>query len=856
MFFCAILFTIVLPLANIARVPGEAIVRFDKGLVETSPGVFELPSSFSTIRSEFDVYGVEPLLRGKVDELDMACGFNRSYVLRFDEAKDVGDFIASVSLSPDVELAEPNYLYRLCLTPNDPLFTSQWHLPDIKCPQGWDVQTGGRDVVIAVVDAGLDTAHPDLNANIWRNTDEVLDGTDSDGNGYIDDILGWDWTDGDNDPTPTYFDFPGWPPDEDHGTWCNGIANAVTDNGIGIAGVAYNVRMMGFRCTANNSPGLINTTYAVNAMNYARLNGANIISCSWGGNSFSSFVNNAIQTAHYAGLVICAAAGNDNSGALHYPSAYDNVIAVAGTDHSNHKWTWGPTSGSNYGTWVDVCAPAVDLYGCDTDGQGSELYESAAGTSGSCPQVAGLAALLFQKYPDSSNTFIENAIFETCDPVDDSLFDEGKLGYGKINVFKALGRNEYSWPVLCSFGVSDSVEGNNNGRPEPGDTCRLTILLTNESPWSNASNLTVKVGCVSGTINFIDSTAEFCEVTTTDTVENVDDEIVFEILPMEPGWVTFIVTYLDATPPPYPQSDTFEFLVGFPLLLVDDDDSASYEDKYEKALDMLHIVYEYWNNTECGEPGGKLLNHPAVVWFTGDDSRSTLTSEERNSLTDYLTSGGKLFLTGQNIAQDIAGESFLADYLKCSFVSPAISGNMVTGKDGDEVGEGLNILTSLNQTSRDEIASLPGADTVLFYNDSTCAGIKYEEGDRRVVFFSWGLEGVIDHHAYSSKAEIMQRVITWLDSTLYGVEEEPVVADFGLHLYPNPASSKVTFMLPAGRGFSTATVKIYDVTGRQIDSFISEAEGFEYDVEKLSPGVYFYRVEGGKKEQGKFVVIR
>ena len=867
MFFSSILCAIILPLTNIDWVPGEAIVRFDNTLSESFHGIFVLPYSLNSVRAEYDVYSVELLLQDKMDELDIEYGFDRTYILQFEEVHDVEDFIDAVLLSGDVEIAEPNYLYKLCLNPNDSLFTSQWHLPDIKCPQGWDIQTGDRDIVIGVIDAGLDTAHPDLNANLWRNPDEVLDGSDTDGNGYIDDIVGWDWTDGDNDPTPTYFGFPSWPHDEDHGTWCNGIANAVTDNNIGISGVAFNTRMMGFRCTASGSPGLINTTAAVSAMHYARLNGAHIISCSWGGGGFSSYVNNAIQLAHFAGLVICAAAGNDNSEALHYPSAYDNVIAVGGTDHNNHKWTWGPNDGSNYGTWVDVCAPGVDVYGCDPDpdGQGEEFYESAAGTSGSCPQVAGLAALIFSRYPDSSNIFVENTIFETCDPIDDSLFDEGKLGYGKINVFKAVGMRDYCWPVLCDFSVSDSLEGNNNGRPEPGDTCRLTISITNEYPWSNADDLEVMIGCLDekGVVCFIDSTAIFRDLIAGDTVENTSDEIVFEVLDTEPAWVEFTISYIDATPSPYLESDTFEFLIGFPLLLVNDDQGGGYGETYRKTLDTLHIVYECWNNQESGEPGTRLLNHPAVVWFTGDDSTSTLTEFERNSITNYLTAGGKLFLTGQNIAQDIAGESFLADYLKCSFLNPAVSGNMVEGRDADEVGDGLSILTSLNQTSRDEIAPLSGADTVLLYNDSTCAGIKYQEGDRKVVFFSWGLEGVIDHYAYSSKAEIMEKVINWLDSTMVGVEEIPVVTDFSLRLYPNPAALKVTFLLPAGQGFLTsdrqvslASVKIYDVSGRQVDFFSFQNERYDYDVRGLSPGVYFYRIEGKNTRTGKFVVIK
>ena len=842
-------------------VPGEAIVRFDSKLKQDASGVIELPASFGRLKDRFGIYDIELLIQGRLDELDTKYGFDRTYIVRFDGKEDVEEFVSGVSSYPDVEIAEPNHLYRLYLEPNDPRFDDQWHLQDIKCPQGWDLQTGGRDVVIAVVDAGIDTAHPDLNGNLWRNIDEVLDGNDTDGNGYPDDIVGWDWTGGDNDPTPTYFGFPGWPPDEDHGTWCNSIANAVTDNERGVAGVAYNVQMMGLRVTYPNEPGLISTPFAINAMHYARMNGAKVISNSWGGYYFSTPVNNAIQVAHEAGLVICAAAGNDRSETIHYPAGYDNVIAVGGTDQQNHSWCCGPDCGTNFGYWVDVCAPAVDLLGCDTDGEGSDIYESAMGTSGSCPQVAGLAALLFSKYPDSSNTFIENTIFETCDPIDDTLYENGKLGCGKINVFKALARYNYCWPSLCDFSVSDSINGNNNGRPEAGDTCRLTISLTNDFPWADASDLLVGISCPNPAIRFIDSTAFFSGLTSSDTLENTD-ELVFEILEMSPDWVTFTVSYLEATPSPVSNPDTFSFLVGFPLLLVDDDNGGIYEDKYINALDEIGIMYEYWDNEDAGCPdSGKISHHPVVVWFTGDDSTTTLTSEEQTSLGSYLESGGRLFLTGQNIAQDISGKSFLQDYLKCSFVSPSVSGNFVRGIEGDEVGDSLNILTGLNQTSRDGITAVGGADNVIFYDDTYFAGIKYTEGERRVVFFSFGLEGIIPHSAYSSKAFVMNRVITWLDSTLVpGIEEDDnyqlTISNEKLSVYPNPATSKITFILPVGQGFSLAKIRIYDIAGREIDSFTPKSDRFEYSVRDLSVGVYFYKIEGRSRVQGKFVVVR
>ena len=194
---------------------------------------------------------------------------------------------------PCVEYAEPNYLYSMQQVragnqgtiPNDPYFYQQWSLDqtsdaDIDAPEAWDIETGDPSVVIAILDTGVDYNHEDLAGNIWINDDEIEDGQDSDGNGYIDDIRGWDFGSGDNDP----MDWNG------HGTHCSGIASAMTNNNVGIAGVCWNCKIMPLKFDFSN-------VEAAEALAYAADNGADVISMSWGGYVYSQLLHDALNYA-------------------------------------------------------------------------------------------------------------------------------------------------------------------------------------------------------------------------------------------------------------------------------------------------------------------------------------------------------------------------------------------------------------------------------------------------------------------------------------------------------------------------------------------------------------------------------
>lgn len=295
---------------------------------------------------------------------------------------------------PSVEFAEPNYIARhFQVTPNDPSYGSQWALPKISAPAGWSITTGSASVTIAIIDTGVDKNHSDLVGKL---------------------VAGYDFVNNDSDADD----------DNGHGTHCAGIAAALTNNGIGVAGVDWNARIMPVKVL--NASGSGSYTAIVNGITWAADNGAKVISMSLGGSSGSSALESAVNYAASKGVVIVAAAGNSNTTAPSYPGYYAACIAVGSTTSTDAR-----SSFSNYGaSWVDVAAPGSSIYST-YDGN---TYATLSGTSMSTPHVAGLAGLLWAKHGTGvSASTIRNAIEQNCDNVGTWV------AYGRINVAKALG---------------------------------------------------------------------------------------------------------------------------------------------------------------------------------------------------------------------------------------------------------------------------------------------------------------------------------------------------------------------------------------------------------------------------------
>lgn len=350
-----------------------------------------------------------------------------------------------VAADPAVEFAEPNWIYTHQATSNDPYYVggSLWGMyGDATTPanqygsqagEAWAAgKTGSPAVYVGVIDEGVQWSHEDLAANIWVNPYDPVDGLDNDGNGYVDDIRGWDF-DGKNNTT-----YDGT--QDDHGTHVAGTIGAVGGNGKGVAGVVWNVKVITAKFLGRRGGTTANAVKAVDYITDLKIrHGLNIVATnnSWGGGGYSQALYDAIERANQAGILFIAAAGNGGSDGVgdnndttpSYPASYpnSNIVAVAAITSTGAKASY-----SNYGaTSVDIGAPGSGIYSTLPNKAGNG-YGSYSGTSMATPHVTGAAALYAASHPGAAAATIKNAILSAAVPTA-SLTGKCVTG-GRLNV--------------------------------------------------------------------------------------------------------------------------------------------------------------------------------------------------------------------------------------------------------------------------------------------------------------------------------------------------------------------------------------------------------------------------------------
>lgn len=392
------------------HVPGQLLVK----LADFSPG------RARQLGAEFGLR-----VRRTIPQLGMAVfeaadGPNGPTALRADA--QLAATAAALAARADVEWAEPNYTLALDLIPNDPRYASYQSLylgTRLEMPAAWERTTGRPEVVIAIIDTGVDLNHEDLATGIWTNPLEIPDnGLDDDGNGYVDDVHGWNFAQNSNQVADDY----------GHGTHVAGIAAARINNGIGVAGMAGGATIMPVKVFPP-PPNVIGTYEdLILGIVYATDNGARVINMSLGATSYSRGEEAAVDYAWAHGAVVVAAAGNQGSNIYHYPAAHPNAIAVSATDG------WDQRAGfSNWGDFVDVAAPGTFVFSTLR----SNNYGWLSGTSMASPHVAGLAALIFSLNPQLTNAQVRRIIEENADDLGAAGWDP-YFGHGRINGRKAL----------------------------------------------------------------------------------------------------------------------------------------------------------------------------------------------------------------------------------------------------------------------------------------------------------------------------------------------------------------------------------------------------------------------------------
>ena len=380
-----------------------------------------------------------------------------------------------------------NFEVNAAGTPDDARYSELWGMAITSAPAAWDYSTGSSDVVVAVIDTGVDYTHPDLSANIWVNPGEIAaNGIDDEGNGYIDDVHGWDFYNGEKDP----YD------DNGHGTHCAGTIGAVGNNGAGVVGVNWNVKIIALKFLSGSGSGF--TSDAVEALDYAtdlRGRGINLIATnnSWGGTGDSQTLRDAVARAVTAGVLTVAAAGNsaeDNDYIGHYPSNYDGVLSVAASTSVDQL-----ASFSNYGAvTVALAAPGQSILSTIPGGG----YASYSGTSMAAPHVTGAAALFAAYSPGSSAAQIGDAIRNNVDRSDGFVgwvASSGRLNLEKMMVNGSAGQSNESFYAVSSIrGRIANSKGWKRGRIGAHRSSNpVKVLAVNSNLGSNAADFSVSV---------------------------------------------------------------------------------------------------------------------------------------------------------------------------------------------------------------------------------------------------------------------------------------------------------------------------------------------------------------------------
>lgn len=376
---------------------------------------------------------------------------------------DRNRLLAWLRRHPLIDYAEPLYYHTLDIVPNDSLYAQQPHLQVVNLPAAWDLIRGEQgDAVIAIVDGGSEIGHQDLRGSLWTNPAEIAGNSrDDDGNGYVDDLHGWNFANSSGDPTG----LPSQPAYANHGTHTAGIANAATHNTHGIAGAAWNCRLMAINAADRFGEGI---GYGYEAILYAAENGADVINCSWGRTgSASLYEQDVINYATALGSVIVASAGNSGSTTLNFPACYDNVFAVTATNNWDAK-----ASFSTFGEWVDVSAPGVDIMSTVS----FNGYSRYSGTSMAAPLAAGVIALVKSMHPDWSGFRCAEQVRAAADPVDDlNPAWAGLIGRGRIDALQAV---TAVTPGLRLTAVTFAGE-DGDAQFRPGETAQISATLTN-----------------------------------------------------------------------------------------------------------------------------------------------------------------------------------------------------------------------------------------------------------------------------------------------------------------------------------------------------------------------------------------
>jgi len=691
---------------------------------------------------------------------------------------------------PHVQYAEIVYPDEILAVPNDANYPASEYFAALEAEAAWDIHKGEdgiNPVILAVVDTGTRWTHPDLAENIWNNIGEDsngngytiyyngsawvmdagdLNGLDDDSNGYIDDLIGWDFMvsiagEQSNDP----YEASG------HGTNVSGIADARTNNTIGVSSLAWNVTLMPVSC---GFPGSSSIYRGYEGIVYAAENGADIINCSWGGTGYSQTNQTAIDYAYSLGSIIVAAAGNSNNSIPIYPAAYQNVIATAALQNTGVK-----SSVSNYGAYVDVGAPNTNVG--TTSGAGYALVSTY--TSYASPIASSLAALIKSYFPAITQQELINRIKGSCDDVD--ALNPGKenlLGEGKLNARRALEEvdpqpdNEIRLFLLQNRGATDA---NNNKAVEAGET--FSVNLTLRSYGSTTANGTFILSTTNPAANITSNTHN--QLIPADGYLDIDNAFSITVSPTATSqYINFTLSVLADQVIVGPSTFSFSILVHNGGIFIWEGVASArnmsgafirttlqglgytctYGTTFPTSFYSFEAVF-----LSFGAVDGNIARFNQTYMFT--------------SLREYLEAGGRVYIEGA----DVVG-------FDLTYYLPDVDGALdahevlwpllgINGAD-DGVNNPINALTGVSNTPVAGLSFAASAQTNVDYIDTftpaeTYARAAFNESDygcvavagagamqQRTFVFSYALRELTDGVFPHTRANLIERIMEFFEA--------------------------------------------------------------------------------------------
>ena len=474
------LLSILLVVLSVASLSAQQVIQNGKKLYLSNTLIVKVKNNissaqFTTALAKFSINNATELYpkNSFLNKKAAAAILSGIYLVKYNTMEDPEKLAAEVARMPDVLWAEPKYIQRICYAPDDSLFISgdQENLIQINAPAAWDKTTGNKNIIIGIVDNGVDWQHPDLAENIYMENDSLVPGSD----------LGNQDNDPSEDISPgvTY-----------HGTLVAGVTGAVTDNEIGIASVGFNCSILPVKASVknfNDAQGLPYILYGFEGIKWAADHGAKVINCSWGGYGYSAFNQAVIDYALAKGALVVAAQGNDSSSADFYPADYKGVLSVGWLDTGINVKTINKQA--NYGRKVKVYAPGSHIYSTwqrPTESSPA-IYRQGNGSSLSTPHVSGLAGLVWSEFPHYTPMQIEERIRVSSDFIDDYHDNSYKylLGHGAINASRATDKSVTAISVRA-----DSIQfidmGDGDGIFDPDEDVIIKLNFTNYlSPVNN-----------------------------------------------------------------------------------------------------------------------------------------------------------------------------------------------------------------------------------------------------------------------------------------------------------------------------------------------------------------------------------